>query len=323
MLSYKPSVPLESEPTSFQEPGSDNNVQEGAAASSCASRFFGLFTVAMRIHQVEGFEGYYKGTGPAIIFMFILIPLCKAVRAVFEAYFIQIPEVYYMTPTFPFSGLLEIQSPIGPLLLYIPALVITYRYASRALIPQNVVTFLHRAIAIPRLLPWNKPKENLRLLLTSAERRNPLLLYLTPGLLAAQLVHASFILLLPRIIGYLEMNLPKPTSIILGITVGMLLIIPTAPLQVIITRLAVQRDYGPDGDGVLEATPEVSDKDEKGDIESSGRVDVEPYFSGVVRTRADPDQYTGFLDCVQRMYTEEGWSVFYRLWWLAPLWMLF
>ena len=47
-----------------------------------------------------------------------------------------------------------------------------------------------RSVVIPYRLPWFRPIHSIKLLITPTERRQPWMLYLTPGLLMAQSVNA-------------------------------------------------------------------------------------------------------------------------------------
>ena len=51
----------------------------------------------------------------------------------------------------------------------------------------------HRAITTPYKLPYLKPIQSLRVLLTPTERRRPWILYLTPGLLLTQFLHVAYV----------------------------------------------------------------------------------------------------------------------------------
>lgn len=92
---------------------------------------------------------------------------------------------------------------------------------------------------------------SLRLLLTPTERRRPWILYLTPGLMAAELIHIGVVVLflgpLRRVLlpelsqsGRPEVSLIKLAIyfIIFCLSVAVL-----APLEVIATRLAIQRNH--------------------------------------------------------------------------------
>ena len=95
---------------------------------------------------------------------------------------------------------------------------------------------------------------SLRVLLTPTERRRPWILYLTPGLLAAQVIHIGYAvsvvgsarrLILPDLP---ETGIPKAKDFTpLRLTMFLLLLILSTailtPLEVISTRLAIQRNH--------------------------------------------------------------------------------
>ena len=61
---------------------------------------------------------------------------------------------------------------------------------------------LYRAVCTPHRLPWFKPMEALRIILTPYERRKPWVLYLTPGLLAARYVITLYLIALGVLCAY-------------------------------------------------------------------------------------------------------------------------
>jgi hypothetical protein len=93
----------------------------------------------------------------------------------------------------------------------------------------------------------------IRTIFTPTERKKPWILYLTPGLLAAEVLHVAVVililspfhrLLLPAIIT----PDPKPTDISLWkaavyFAIVAIATIVLAPLEVIATRLAIQRNH--------------------------------------------------------------------------------
>jgi len=109
-----------------------------------------------------------------------------------------------------------------------------------------------RSITTPHKLPYLNLAASLRILLTPTERRRPWILYLTPGLFAAESIHICIVVLfLGPLRRWLLPDLSGPTPsvnlsyvklvaylIILCAAVGVL-----APLEVIATRLAIQRNH--------------------------------------------------------------------------------
>jgi hypothetical protein len=121
---------------------------------------------------------------------------------------------------------------------------------------------------------------SLRLLLTPTERRRPWILYLTPGLMAAELIHIGIIVLFLGPLRRLllpELSQPgfNPSTVssvklIIYFIILCLSVAALAPLEVIATRLAIQRNHASaqynsvsqeiDGDG--EETAEYAGADE-------------------------------------------------------------
>lgn len=138
---------------------------------------------------------------------------------------------------------------------------------------------------------------SLRLLLTPTERRRPWILYLTPGLMAAELIHLGIIVLflgplrralLPEL-SQPGFNRPKVSFIKLTIyfIIFCLSVTVLAPLEVIATRLAIQRNHASaqynsvsqeiDGDG--DETVEYAGADE--DVIGWVRKSIKTYCSSI------------------------------------------
>lgn len=158
-------------------------------------------------------------------------------------------------------------------------------------------------------------------MLTPTERRRPWILYLTPGLLAAEVLHIGIVvlglgplhrILLPDLssqsgIPYRDIS-PWRLSIyfaVVLITTGIL-----TPLEVIATRLAIQRNH---------ASSEYNSvsQEVEGDAEDVGE------FAGaeedVIGLRSEADPYTSLVDCAKRIVDEEGLRALYRAWWVTLL----
>jgi hypothetical protein len=95
--------------------------------------------------------------------------------------------------------------------------------------------------------------QSLRVLLTPTERRRPWIIYLTPGLLPAQVLHISIVvlglaplrrLLLPALA---DPSLPVSDTSALNLIIYTCFVVLAAvvltPLEVITTRLAIQRNH--------------------------------------------------------------------------------
>lgn len=127
------------------------------------------------------------------------------------------------------------------------------------------------AITTPHKLPYFKPRYSLRVLLTPTERRRPWILYLTPGLLASQFLHVAYVILGLRSLRHLllpvlsQKGIPHkedfpPVRLALYFVVVLFSTAILTPLEVIATRLAIQRNH---------ATPELNSvvQEEEGDAE--------------------------------------------------------
>jgi hypothetical protein len=111
-----------------------------------------------------------------------------------------------------------------------------------------------RSITTPHKLPYLKPVQSLRVLLTPTERRRPWILYLTPGLLAAEVLHISIVvlalgplrrLLVPALSPKTEQTLANISVVKLSIYLAIVILgtVVLTPLEVIATRLAIQRNH--------------------------------------------------------------------------------
>jgi len=94
---------------------------------------------------------------------------------------------------------------------------------------------------------------SLRILLTPTERRRPWILYLTPGLMAAELLHISLVvlglgplrrLMLPELskpnLTWADLSIPKMVIYLVIVALSTAVL---SPLEVIATRLAIQRNH--------------------------------------------------------------------------------
>lgn len=97
----------------------------------------------------------------------------------------------------------------------------------------------------PYRLPYFRPIYSLRILLTPTERRRPWVLYLTPGLLATQVVHIAYtsIILSGLRSLLLSGNSISPVKFGIYLTIEMLSVAIICPLEVMTTKLAIQRNH--------------------------------------------------------------------------------
>lgn len=110
------------------------------------------------------------------------------------------------------------------------------------------------AITTPYRLPYFRPVYSLRVLLTPTERRRPWVIYTTPGLFAAQFLHLAYkiifvgslkALLLPSSDESGDKHLLNANPIAIGvmITIGLFSTAILCPLEVIASKLAIQRNH--------------------------------------------------------------------------------
>jgi hypothetical protein len=109
-----------------------------------------------------------------------------------------------------------------------------------------------RSITTPYRLPYFNPFHSVRVLLTPTERRKPWILYLTPGLLAAELLHICYVVIALRALRHLllpslsQRDDSRPLSarsLIVYLATSLFSTGILCPLEVISTRLAVQRNH--------------------------------------------------------------------------------
>ncbi|KAH9057892.1 mitochondrial carrier [Lactarius vividus] len=250
-----------------------------------------------RVRRLEGWAGLMKGTVP--------IFLSNVVLSLFFAIFFDASLLsprnhgIYNSPATKIRGALLYG--IFSMLVSPPAMIITCR-----------------SIITPYQLPYFRPLYSLRVLLTPMERRKPWVLYFTPGLFAAGLLHITYAvvglqilppLLLPslsRADGPLPLDF-SPRSLTIYLAISLFSTAILCPLEVILTRLAIQRNY----------------ESAKFDSVAQGKVgDTEdlPEYSpdeDVIGLRDDTAPYSGLRDCAKRIIDEEGWRALYRGWWLT------
>lgn len=128
---------------------------------------------------------------------------------------------------------------------------VRFHYDSRSM----SMTVCHsRSITTPYRLPYFNPFHSLRVLLTPTELRKPWILYLTPGLLAAELLHICYVVIALRALRHLLLpslsqrneSQPldlSPRSLIVYLATSLFSTAILCPLEVISTRLAVQRNH--------------------------------------------------------------------------------
>ncbi|KAI9507435.1 mitochondrial carrier [Russula earlei] len=262
-----------------------------------------FFVMLSRARRLEGWSGLYKGLMPTLLLSLVL--------AFFSALFLdaslsgQRNHGAYSPPT---SGIWStLIYSIFLMLVSLPALIVTYR-----------------SITTPYRLPYLGPFYSLRVLLTPTELRKPWVLYLTPGLLAAEILYICYVviglralrgLLLPSL-SQSDDSQPRdfsPRSFIIYLAISLFSTVILCPLEVISTRLAVQRNHD-------SAEFNSVAQEEVGDAE-----DLPEYSPAedVIGLRNEKDPYLGLVDCAKRIIDEEGWRALYRGWWLTMLFGVF
>ncbi|KAH7907075.1 mitochondrial carrier [Hygrophoropsis aurantiaca] len=255
------------------------------------------FGMLRRVYRIEGWSGLYKGLMPNMLFTLIIIAFLVTFLDVKQ---LRPHEAY--TYTAPQTGALE---------------MLVYRlFAMLISLPQ--VIFINRAITTPYKLPYLNAIYSLRILLTPTERQRPWRLYLTPGLLAAQVLHTAFKLglrsicqlLLPEIASG-TLTRSEDTSIVkrsIFFVIALLGTIIMAPLEVAVIRLAIQRNH---------AVPEFNSISQEEDGDAEETVEYSGVEEDVIGLRTEREPYTGLVDCLKRIIDEEGWGALYRAWWLT------
>jgi len=267
----------------------DGNVQPHTGP--VISSYFGMMA---RVYRIEGVSGLYKGLMPNML-MTILVGVFVLI------FFDSMVTHPGAAPTTTLLGTLVFS--LFQMIVSLPAVVITYR-----------------AIVTPHKLPYFQPMYSLRVLLTPTERRQPWKLYLTPGLLAAQTLHITYSVVGLRILrnilipGLANGPLAAEAKDVSGFWLGIyfLVVIASAgilaPLEVMATRLAIQRNHS-------SAQYNSVSQEEEGDAEIGAE------FAGieedVIGLRNERDPYLGLFDCYRRMKAEEGKRALYRAWWLT------
>jgi hypothetical protein len=82
------------------------------------------------------------------------------------------------------------------------------------------------------------------------------------------------------------------------------------PLEVIATRLAIQRNH---------ASAEYNSVTQEVDGDAEETAEYAGAEEDVIGLRSEADPYLGLVDCAQRILVEEGYPALYRAWWLTLL----
>ncbi|KIM40084.1 hypothetical protein M413DRAFT_446240 [Hebeloma cylindrosporum] len=267
---------------------------EGGAAPYTGPIVNSYFGMMFRVYRLEGVAGLYKGLMPTAISTFIVSAVILLA--------LDTEKPRHGKYRAPDTGV------FGTLFYSFSVLIIS--------LPTSILTY--RSITTPHKLPYFNLVASLRILLTPTERRRPWILYLTPGLFAAESIHICIVVLflgplrrwlLPDLSGStppVNISYVKLVTylVILCATVGAL-----TPLEVIATRLAIQRNHA---SAQYNSVSQEVDGDAEETAEYSGTEDV-------IGLRNEGDPYLGLLDCAKRIINEEGWTTLYRAWWITLL----
>ncbi|KAG8695392.1 hypothetical protein FRC12_012571 [Ceratobasidium sp. 428] len=265
----------------------------------------GVINMLRRIRRLEGWPGMYKGFVPAVIST-IIVTLWAILTVPGHAKYRPCSQVY-VPATSIFRGLLY---GVGALLVAIPYEIL-----------------FNRAVCTPHRLPWFKPMQALRTILTPYERRKPWVLYLTPGLLVARMLILIWVVAVAQVVravllpslsrGLSDVRDPddqnRMTKHLNPVKLAVFLIFSMAstailcPLEVLATRLSVQRNHP------------TTDADRAIDGASDPMPDYIGEEEDVIALRSEEDPYRSLLDCGRRMVNEEGVGSLFRAWWLTMI----
>jgi hypothetical protein len=269
---------------------------EGGAAPHTGPVVTSYIQMFLRTYQLEGGPGLYKGLMPtalSTVVVSIIILLAVDTDAPRHGKY-RAPE----------AGVL------GTLFYSLAMLIIS--------LPTSILTY--RSITTPHKLPYFNVMKGLRVLLTPTERRRPWILYLTPGLMAAELCHIVIIvvflgpmrrILLPRSPkGVIKPSDVSVWKLVLYLILLVASILVLAPLEVIATRLAIQRNH---------ASVEYNSVSQEVDGDTEDTEDYAGTEEDVIGLRSEGDPYLGLADCAKRIIDEEGYMTLYRAWWVTLL----
>lgn len=164
------------------------------------------------------------------------------------------------------------------------------------------------------------------------------MLFLTPGLAAAQTLHVLYFLTVARglrailVPGYtpggLFLNTGSPDGGVsgfwsyVGIAVyGVFLclsFIVLTPLEVLSARLSVQRNHPHGASALPTSAPGVSPEEEEGMLAGEG-LEYAGAEEDVIALRDEGSPYSSLLDAYKKVVEEEGAVTLYRCWWLTLL----
>ncbi|PPQ67246.1 hypothetical protein CVT25_005830 [Psilocybe cyanescens] len=269
---------------------------EGGTAPHTGPVVHSYFGMMSRVYKLEGWAGLYKGLMPTALSTFA----------------VSLVIMFAMDTQGPRHG--KYRAPetgvLGTLFYSFIMLIIS--------LPTSIITY--RSITTPHKLSYLNVTAALRALLTPTERRRPWILYLTPGLMAAEALHVCIIVLflgpLRRLLlpGLSERGAAPGDISMIKLMIYLIIFCATvmvlAPLEVIATRLAIQRNH---------ASAEYNSVSQEIDGDADNTVEYSGAEEDVIGLRNEGDPYLGLLDCAKRIIDEEGWMTLYRAWWITML----
>ncbi|GLB37464.1 putative mitochondrial carrier (TC 2.A.29) family protein [Lyophyllum shimeji] len=263
---------------------------EGGAQAHTGPVIHSYFGMMARVYKLEGWAGLYKGLMPTL--------LSTVIVTLFILIFLDAPRTRHGAYRPPEAGILgTLAYSVGMMLISLPTAILTYR-----------------SITTPHKLPYLRLMHSLRILLTPTERRRPWILYLTPGLLPAEVLHIAIVvlglgplrrLLVPELSAKSEKGIAD-ISIAKFSTYLIIVILSSAvltPLEVIATRLAIQRNH---------ASAEYNSVSQEVEGDAEETVEYSGAEEDVIGLRNEADPYLGLVDCAKRIINEEGWMSLYR-----------
>ncbi|KDR75849.1 hypothetical protein GALMADRAFT_248578 [Galerina marginata CBS 339.88] len=269
---------------------------EGGATPHTGPVVRSYFGMLLRVYRLEGVAGLYKGLMPTAISTFLV--------SVVILLALDTDRPRHGRYRAPETGIL------GTLFYSLAMLIIS--------LPTAILTY--RSITTPHKLTYFNFMGALRTLLTPTEQRRPWVLYLTPGLMAAETIHICIVVLflgpLRRLLlpGISDPGLkPGDVSIVklvIYLIILLVSVLALTPLEVIATRLAIQRNH---------ASAEFNSVSQEVEGDADENVEYAGAEEDVIGLRNEGDPYLGLVDCAKRIVDEEGWMTLYRAWWITLL----
>ncbi|KAF9468021.1 hypothetical protein BDZ94DRAFT_1318136 [Collybia nuda] len=183
--------------------------------------------------------------------------------------------------------------------------------------------FVYRSIMTTHKLRFTSTNVSaaLNALFTDYERKKPWVLWLIPGLVPALIINITlqvFVFIrLRRLISH-EILPSEPMSLAYSTGVCLFSTIILAPLDVVVTRLAIQHNHGPPTAVAASVFLDVEAQDLEKKGSETAKLETETdQVTPVVQLRKEP--YLGLYDCIKKIIHEEGWQALYRGWWVTAL----